>query len=417
MKITRDSRLALVLVVVVFAFSGVALVSHQNTHELGEAGRAVAHSQGVLRELESLKSGVKDAQHGELAFLLSADPISLKPFLEAAPQVQHHLERLKELAATGQPQPRQMATLEQEIRSRFSEIRKIAQSRLQADSDPSERMLLVRQEAARMESACASIDRLAESESELQKRRSEELKSKAQLAAQSFLAMTLLTASLIGYVFCRLVQDMRARRLSMELLRHSEERYRLLAENSMDLISLVDSKGTLIYASPSHRQVLGLDPSQLIRQNLSGLIHPDDLARVHLAIAALAGTSQGRPVDARLRRAEGGWLEAEVLLSTFSMEGVAGHRILLSARDISERKQAQREREKLIEELQKAFARIKVLSGFIPICASCKKIRDDRGYWNQLEAYIQSHSEAQFSHGICPDCAAALYPDYFTKGA
>ncbi len=71
----------------------------------------------------------------------------------------------------------------------------------------------------------------------------------------------------------------------------------------------------------------------------------------------------------------------------------------------------------MIHELQEAFAKIKVLSGFIPICASCKKIRDDQGYWNQLEAYIQSHTEAQFSHGICPDCATALYSDYFTKGA
>ena len=64
-----------------------------------------------------------------------------------------------------------------------------------------------------------------------------------------------------------------------------------------------------------------------------------------------------------------------------------------------------------------ALARIKVLSGFIPICSSCKKIRDDQGYWNQLEAYIQNHSEAQFSHGICPDFAEVFYPDYFTKRA
>jgi hypothetical protein len=71
----------------------------------------------------------------------------------------------------------------------------------------------------------------------------------------------------------------------------------------------------------------------------------------------------------------------------------------------------------IIQELQEAFAKIKILSGFIPICASCKKIRDDQGYWNQLEAYIQSRTEAQFSHGICPDCMVALYPDYFTKGA
>jgi hypothetical protein len=73
--------------------------------------------------------------------------------------------------------------------------------------------------------------------------------------------------------------------------------------------------------------------------------------------------------------------------------------------DITERKQAELERVRLVEKLQSALAEVKVLSGFLPICATCKKIRDDRGYWKQLEAYFSDHSELQFSHGICPDCA------------
>lgn len=68
-------------------------------------------------------------------------------------------------------------------------------------------------------------------------------------------------------------------------------------------------------------------------------------------------------------------------------------------------------KEELIRELRKALHEIKTLSGLLPICASCKKIRDDSGYWNQIEGYIQKHSGAQFSHGICPDCAKKLYPD------
>ena len=135
---------------------------------------------------------------------------------------------------------------------------------------------------------------------------------------------------------------------------------------------------------------------------------------VKVAISQLPDNGPGKPTDVRLRLASGDWLEVELLLSTFSIRGVSGHRILLSARSIAERKRSQQERETLILELQDAFAKIKVLSGFIPICASCKKIRDDQGYWNQLEAYIQSRTEAQFSHGICPDCATSLYSDYFS---
>lgn len=78
-------------------------------------------------------------------------------------------------------------------------------------------------------------------------------------------------------------------------------------------------------------------------------------------------------------------------------------------------KESEAEKDRLIEELKEAMQRIKTLSGLIPICASCKKIRDDRGYWKQVEAYIQEHTEAEFSHGICPECAKRLYPNYYKE--
>jgi hypothetical protein len=73
-----------------------------------------------------------------------------------------------------------------------------------------------------------------------------------------------------------------------------------------------------------------------------------------------------------------------------------------------------REKE-LKKSVDESLARIKVLNGLIPICARCKKIRDDKGYWDQLEGYIQSHSEAKFSHGVCPECAEKLYGDLYKK--
>jgi hypothetical protein len=81
-----------------------------------------------------------------------------------------------------------------------------------------------------------------------------------------------------------------------------------------------------------------------------------------------------------------------------------------------------RENQKLIEqikernkELEKAAEEIRRLQGFLPICSNCKKIREDSGYWHQVEVYIRDHSEAQFSHGICPECAKKLYPDFYPK--
>jgi len=69
------------------------------------------------------------------------------------------------------------------------------------------------------------------------------------------------------------------------------------------------------------------------------------------------------------------------------------------------------EQKRLIADLQHALGSIRTLKGMLPICSSCKKIRDDEGYWNQIEAYVSEHSEAEFTHGICPDCLRKLYPD------
>lgn len=79
------------------------------------------------------------------------------------------------------------------------------------------------------------------------------------------------------------------------------------------------------------------------------------------------------------------------------------------------RKRIETEREKTIEDLQAALARINTLHGLLPICCSCKKIRQDDGYWSQIEEYLQAHSDATFSHGICPECTRKLYPEVYER--
>lgn len=91
---------------------------------------------------------------------------------------------------------------------------------------------------------------------------------------------------------------------------------------------------------------------------------------------------------------------------------VSNRELLARVRAMERIIKAERERDRLIEQLQKALSEIKTLKGFLPICASCKKIRDDKGYWTQIEAYIREHTEAEFTHGICPECMKKLYHDY-----
>ncbi len=84
-------------------------------------------------------------------------------------------------------------------------------------------------------------------------------------------------------------------------------------------------------------------------------------------------------------------------------------------RDITDQIAAEEKKEVLIKELENALSEIKTLSGLLPICSSCKKIRDDKGSWNQIEVYIRDRSDVDFSHGICPNCAKELYPEYYDK--
>jgi DNA-binding NtrC family response regulator len=94
---------------------------------------------------------------------------------------------------------------------------------------------------------------------------------------------------------------------------------------------------------------------------------------------------------------------------------VEGNLLIRAIRYAIERKKLEIEREKMIEKLQDALTKIKTLSGLLPICSFCKKIRDDKGYWNQIEVYVREHSDANFSHSICPECAKKHYPNLYKE--
>ena len=117
-----------------------------------------------------------------------------------------------------------------------------------------------------------------------------------------------------------------------------------------------------------------------------------------------------RDVERCFRRKSG-----ELFHGMFSSDGISVNHerfLLSSVKDITERKRIEAERERLISERERALSEVKVLSGLLPICASCKKIRDEDGRWAPVESYVRTHSQADFSHGLCPECAHALYPEF-----
>jgi PAS domain S-box-containing protein len=187
-----------------------------------------------------------------------------------------------------------------------------------------------------------------------------------------------------------------------------EALYRLLFENSLDGLMLTTPEGEILDANPAACNILGRTREEILQEGREGLIDSSDpQLAILVAERQRTGRAHGR---LRARRKDGTLFPIEFSSMVFqSPEGKS--RTCLIIRDITERVAAEAERERLIKELQDALGRVKSLSGLLPICASCRKIRDEAGAWHNLEAYIRSHTEADFSHGICPDCRRILYPD------
>ena len=142
-------------------------------------------------------------------------------------------------------------------------------------------------------------------------------------------------------------------------------------------------------------------------------VHPDDMERLYKAFRSHRGEqTEFYEVEHRLRTRSGAW-HWVVARGRIVERGEEGRPVRMAGtlQDISERKHAEELREDLIRELRRTLAKVKTLSGLLPICASCKKIRDDAGYWQQIEEYLAAATDLEFSHGLCPRCLANLYPE------
>ena len=169
---------------------------------------------------------------------------------------------------------------------------------------------------------------------------------------------------------------------------------------SIDLLCFLDFNGYFKRLNPAWEVALGFTREELMSKPFVEFVHPDDRARTLEQNRDVRGGGQARAFENRYLCKDGSyrWF-------LWNAAPDSDRRVIYSvARDITDRKQAEEERERLLVQLQAALAEVRTLQGFLPMCSYCKSIRDDENYWQSVEAYISKHTNAQFSHGICPAC-------------
>jgi PAS domain S-box-containing protein len=225
-------------------------------------------------------------------------------------------------------------------------------------------------------------------------------------SAWALLAAGLLFAFVIGAHLFGMERYASDAETVRETLHTSEARFRAISDTAVDGIITIDANGIIVHCNSAAAREFGYEDSGLLGRNIRDLI-PSSHVAAHTAglenyRATGAALVAGEALELPALHRNGSEFPIEMSLATWeTREGRFATAIL---RDITDRRRLREERERLIAELQDALANVKTLSGLMPICAWCKRIRDDKGYWTQLETYLSHHTTAEFSHGMCPEC-------------
>ncbi|MCP4688073.1 MAG: PAS domain S-box protein [Desulfobacterales bacterium] len=217
-------------------------------------------------------------------------------------------------------------------------------------------------------------------------------------------------------------RDITERKRTREALDASRKELRSIIETVPDIIYRLDAEGRITFISDAVKP-LGYAPEKLLGAPFFDIVHPGDRKKASLKInERRADPGQIKSFELRLLKTNREPVPFEIF-SIFTEEPLGSEEetpgVFMGtqgiARDVTKRKKAEEEREKVIQELQEALTEVELLSGLLPICSYCKKVRNDEGYWLQIENYIESHSKAKFSHGMCNECMQEHHPEIYQR--
>ncbi|MBD1939327.1 CHASE3 domain-containing protein [Microcoleus sp. FACHB-68] len=381
--------------------SGVSAISYQSMARLIDTFKWVQHTYEVQVTLEGLLSTIKDAETGRRGYIITSDKNLLKPYNAAIETINPRIQNLRELTADNPNQQRRLDILEPLIAEKVAGLKEsIALSQSQRNS-ASLQIALTEEGTRIMDEIRQKIRQMQNEEQQLLKQRSAAAAASVRQAMLTGSIGTGLSFALLLLVYSLLHRENKKRRQAEEALRmanekleirvgertaelaatnqslqaeiierqraemavrESEERFRSLIENALDIITVLDERGTVRYESPSVEKVLGYKPESLVNQDFFGYIHPDDVGTALKTFThAIENSGVALSIEFRFQHQDGSWLILEAIGQKFlDLSGTIN--VVVNSRDITERKRAEETRMALEKEQELSELKLRFFS-------------------------------------------------------
>lgn len=367
-----------------------------------------ARSEAALRALRELAAHLEEAESAVRGFLLTGDERHLETYFAALQEIELHRGQLGDVA--DESARRFLRELESLVPERIAHLEEKIELRRVGTLDAGPRSALLERGRLIMERVQRITQEIEQAEVRLAEARAARFEAWSRQARTVFLALGVFGSIVLAVVGLALWRAMRTReRAQAELLR-TQELVRAVVEGTTDAIYVKDRDGRYLLMNRAATQIIGRTPETLLGRDDRALFEPDEARRIMESDREVMERGQAR-TEENVVTLSGA---TRVFLSTKGPVRDEDGRVIGIfgiSRDITERKHEAEERERILAELQTALAEVRTLRGLLPICANCKKVRDDAGLWHQIESYVSERSEAEFSHGLCPECARELYGD------
>jgi PAS domain S-box-containing protein len=380
---TLGRRIAVGIILALVLLAGVGYAGYTSIRRLVGDSRRIESTHEINTRLEHLLSRVKDAETGSRGFIITGDDQYLQPYDTARDSIPRDIATLRGLIADPISQD-QLETLARWIAADLAFMAAPIEARRTTGFHAAQTLVL----SGRVKAATDTIRRRV---GEMQLRRTALLSARrAQTARSTRAALLVIIGILVVAGIFSVGGAVLARKALIERARVMQARERFFTV-SRDLLCTAGPDGRLTDLNAAWERTLGYTLEEISSRPFLSFVHPDDREKTKRVFERLFA---GEPVPLFENRYLHQDRTYRSLLWSAALDPGQG-RVYGAARDITD--------------LEATRAELHRLSGLLPICASCKKIRDDQGYWSQIETYISEHSAAQFSHGICPECGEQLY--------